>query len=404
MRTVDLSFIQNEVKSEALRSAIISHGLGNQSAASEIVNHLQKMEEGMRNSTESRMTMYTSEINPFLYPDNSFVTRSQNDAAFAASGETKRLNDANEAPNGTKGRVYAKTLANGDTVSAASVKIRKNTGHDWTIEYFHVDPEVLTQELTSEVPYDTRSNLLQGQAEVLNRMTANYAAVEWSPGEVGVAETGVDTGTGSTNTSFVFSSGSSTRTNAVVGTTGTVKRLAQADLKKAKSNLIKQQISKGRNIGGTLYALPTAEQWDDMQDPTLFPDLISYEKTGRQNLLDKGEVGMMYGITILDPRIREDWGANIVYSFTALSGTTTDLTKIEDTASTGADMVSVMLVWADNMVLRAEGSALVFPWLNSPTYYGDVYSSELRFGAKKKRLDGKGVVAIVENPFTATQG
>ena len=105
------------------------------------------------------------------------------------------------------------------------------------------------------------------------------------------------------------------------------------------------------------------------------------------------------GIEILEPRHNEDWNANVLYSYTALSGDDTDLTKVEDTASAAVGMMSAGIAWVDSLVLRAEGSAIVFPWMNSPIYLGDVYASEVRYSAKKKRADNKGVVMLVENPF-----
>lgn len=407
MRGQDFSFIQNNVKDIAFQNALISHGLDENSQAGKAfaaVKNIFAAEKDVVNSTESRMTMYTSEVNQYLYPDNSFMKFSQNDSAFAASGETKRLNDNVEGPSVTKGRVYSKALTNGAAVSGASVSIRKNTGNDWTIEYFHTDPQVLTRELTAEVPYDARQDLLSAHSEVINRAIANFTIVEWAPGEVGVAETGVNVTTGSTNNSFVFTSSDKTRNTAVVNGSGTVKRFCQDDLKRGKSSLIRQQIAKGNGIASALYFLPTAEQWDDMQDPALFPNFLDYDKSGVKSPLSEGVIGKMYGINILDPRVREDWGANVLYGYTALSGETTDLTKIEDTATSAASQLSAGIIWAENMVLRAEGSAIVFPWLNSPTYKGDVYAVEARYGAKRKRLDGKGVVAICENPFGGTQG
>jgi hypothetical protein len=388
MNTLRLKYLES-VKNEAFRSALLSHGLNNDSMAAKVIDHISKRED-IKNSTESRMTMYTSEINPYLYSDNSFMAKSVNDAAFAASGNTKRLNDSVAGPTVTKGRVYATTLANGDNAPTKTVKVRKNTGHDWEIEYFHTDPDALTFELTSEVPYEARQELLRAHADILNQSIANYTAVEWAQGEVGAAET-VDTATG--NNFFVFTSSTNVRANAVTGTTGNVKKIDKQDMQNLKKALQRQQLTGGM---GTMYFLPTVEQYDDIMN---VPEFVDFEKTGRESRLIKGEVGMLYGITILDPRHREDWNANILYSYTALSGTDTDLTKIEDTASAGANMVSAGIGWVDNMVLRAQGSAIVFPWLNSPTYLADVYASELRYGAIKKRNDNKGVVMLVENPF-----
>ena len=118
--------ILKNVKNESFRNHLMSHGLNDGSEAAKVIDHLSRNPELM-NSTESRMTMYTSEINPFLYSDNSFMQKSSNDAAFAASGNTKRLNDSATGPAVTKGRFYALTLANGDNAPSQTVTVRKNT-------------------------------------------------------------------------------------------------------------------------------------------------------------------------------------------------------------------------------------------------------------------------------------
>lgn len=395
-----LQFV-NDIKNESLRTAILQHGVEEDSQLKKVVEYMMTNHGSeLVNSTESRMTLYTSEINPYLYPDSSFLTKSVNDAQFAASGEIKRLNDSVDGPNVTKGRFYPKSLANGDSAPTKTVKVRKNTGHDWAIEYFHTDPDAITQELTREVPYEVRGEVLRAHSDVLNLAVANFCAVEWAQGEVGTAET-VDTSAESNF--FVFSTGVDkdgsvlTRDNLVAGT-GTVNRICQDDFRRMQSALFRQQIMNGA-VGSGMYFLPTVEQFGDIVDPKLFPNFIDYEKTGMVSKLDAGEAGSIYGITVMKPRHREDWNANVVYSYTALSGSDTDLTKIEDTASVGASMVSAGMAWSANMVVRAQGSAIVFPWQNSPIYLGDVYASELRFGAIKKRLDNKGVVMLVENPF-----
>ena len=399
-----LNFV-NDIKNEQLKTAILQHGLEQGSRLEKVVNYMMDNHASeLVNSTESRMTLYTAEINPFLYPDSSFMTKSQNDAQFASSGNTKRLNDSVTGPTVTKGRFYPLSLNNGDNAPTKTVKVRKNTGQDWAIEYFHTDPDAITMELTSEVPYEVRSELLKSHADILNLNIANFCAVEWAQGSVSAATT-VDTVAESNF--FVFSSGVDksgnvqTRDNLVAGT-GTVNKVCQGDFRRMQKAMIRQQIMNGSV--GNMYFLPTAEQYSDIVEPNLFPNFIDYEKTGRESRLAEGEAGKIYGITILNPRHREDWNANVVYSYTALSGNNTDLTKVEDTASTGASMVYAGMGWVDNLVLRAQGSAVVFPWQNSPIYLGDVYASEARFGAIKKRLDNKGVVMLVENPFGAQAG
>lgn len=386
--------IINGIKDADFKDALMTHGLKDGSKAVEAINKL-KANPAIYNTTEPRMTTYTAEINEYLYSDNSFITKSTNDAAFAASGEIRKLNDSNAGPVVTKGRFYPTSLAHGDNAPTKTVKVRKNTSFDWEIEYFHTDPDVVTRELTSEVPYDVRQDLLKAHADVLMQSIANFTAVEWSQGEVGSGVT-VDITTGSNF--FVFTSGTATRNSVVPNNTGTaVKVIDKQDMQNVKKALQRQQVVQGGTAGSNIYFLPTVEMYDDLLN---IQDFINFEKTGRESKLIKGEVGVLYGMTILEPRQRDDWNANALYSYTALVGNDTTLTKVEDTATPAANMTSAGIAWVENYVLRAQGSAIVFPWMNSPIYMGDVYASEMRYGAKRKRGDNKGVVMLIENPFT----
>lgn len=382
--------IINSYKNEAFKNALLSHGLGTESAARKTVDFINAHPE-IRNSTEPRMTLYSAEINEYLYSDNSFVTLSTNDAQFAASGETKALNDAAAGPTVTKGRFYATTLANGDNAPTKTVTVRKNSYHEWSIEYFHVDPQSLTFELTSEVAYDARQDLLKAHADVLKQSKANYTAVEWAQGSISAATT-VDTA--AENNYYIFTSDTNTRSSSVVNnTTTTVAKIGKTDMQNVKKAFQRQNILKP---GSKIYCLPTVEQYNDILE---IDDFISFEKTGRESRLIKGEVGVLYNMTILEPRQNDTWNANVLYSYTALSGTNTDLTKVEDDADAAAGMTSAMLCWVKDQVLRADGKVVVFPWMNSPIYMGDVYGSEMRYGSIKKRGDNKGVVMLLENPF-----
>jgi hypothetical protein len=55
-----------------------------------------------------------------------------------------------------------------------------------------------------------------------------------------------------------------------------------------------------------------------------------------------------------------------------------------------------VLCWQMGAVERALGQISFFERLGDPTYYGDVYSVGVRMGARKRRNDAKGIVAIVQ--------
>lgn len=384
--------IVSGIKNEAFKNALMSHGLGGDSKLNEFFNSFAKAGQKIRNSTEPRMIMYTAEINEYLYSDQEFMMKSQNDSQFAASGEIKKLQDSVIGPGVTKGRVYAQSLAHGANAPVATVKVRKNTSRDWPIEYFHTNPDVITRELTSEVPYEVRQELLKAHAQNLMQSVANFTAVEWAQGSTTTATT-VNVNTGSNF--YVFTTGAN-RANAVVNNADQqVKSVAENDIIALKTALQRQNIMQ---LGGSMYFLPTVEQYEDLLK---IPSFKRYDALGKAGVIENGVIAMLYGIKILNPRHRADWGANVLYSYTALSNNTTDLTKVEDTASAAANMTSAGIAWIDTAVLRAQGSAIVFPWMNSPLYFGDVYATEMRYGATKKRGDNNGVVMLVDNPFTS---
>lgn len=348
------------------------------------------------NSTESRMMMYSSEINAYLYPENTFLQYSRNNTAFGASGHSFRISDSSDAPKAYKGRLNALSKADKDEATANKVYLRKNFGSEVEIEYFRVDPVTIGMELTSEVPYDARQETLRAMADAANQLIANFTLVEWAQGVVGEAVS-VKTAKGAVggaNDKFVFTTGEA-RPNPVQGATGNVKKFTKADMLAIATALQRQRMN-GR---GTMYFLPTTDQWNDIMSWTGDDSVLLYANTGRPDLVAKGILTEIYGVQILASRYRDDWGANILYSYTDEASGATSLTKVDDTAVAGAKMVSAGIAWVDSAVWRAEGSTVVFSTMANPITMGDDYASETRYTAYKGRTDGKGVVMLVENPF-----
>lgn len=383
---IDVNEFCNQIKNPQLVNLIKKHGLG---AASQLLQHVSGI-SGLQNSTESRITQYSREINPFLYPSGMFIKKSKNDAAFAASGKTKEIPDSVEGTTVTKGRHQPLTLANEDNAPEDTPTVRRNISTSWEIEYFHTNPQVIpgAGELTAEVAYDARQDLLRSHADRLNLFIANFTAVEWAQGSISAAATVPIVG----NNFYRFTTSATTRPTTVVGGSGDVKAIAKDDIIGVRTAFTKQQIP----ITKPGWYLPTPEQYADLQK---IAEFIDYEKTGTISKLKDGIVGRILNFNVLDPRFRDDWGANVLYSYTVPT-TTSDLTKVEDTALSGANMASAGLFWMEDYVLRAEGSTVVFPWLNSPTFKGDVYAAETRYSARKKRGDNKGVVMLIDTPST----
>jgi len=382
--------IQNFTKNKDLQNALITHGVKSDSDFQKYLNYARNsLSADIRNSTEQRIAIYSSEIDEFAYPDDSFMSYAINDAQFAATGEVKKMQSSVEGMKAIKGRLYDKALVNEEEVTAQKVYTRKNTKWEWVIEYFRTPAQVITMELTSEVGYNALLDLLRSKAAKLMEAISNFTLVEWSQGAVGVGEiVSISEGTDF----FVMTSGTAVRKNPVTGTTGNVKKVTLQDFKNLKSKLELQRANK--LFSGDLVYLPTEAQIHDIRSIDGFFD---YNQTGYRGERDKGLIGDLYGFKILDPRRRDDWGANILYS-QSVSGDNITLTKVEDGADAAANMLSAGIAWYSDAVKIAKGKPVVFPDMNNPQFYGDLYSSETRHGAIKARQDGKGVVMLVEAP------
>lgn len=365
------------------------HGQAETSLAAEVINRIDQglARPDIRNQTEARVIQFSQEINDFLYPQNDFIMKSINDPQFAASGQTRRINEGVQGKAVVKGRFHPLTLANGDNAPEVTPTVRRNNNRDVQIEYFRVTPEVEQMERSMEVPYDSRNELLRSHAEVLMVAKGNHTAVEWAPGAVGTGVVVDNQG----NDNYIFTTGTE-RNNPVANTTNNVRGIAYEDIVKVKTAFSRQRVMMGGM--SMCYFLPTPEQLEDIWNLDQF---TKYDETGIPGMRESGMIGRILGFEVLDPRYRDDWNANILYNSAAGSGNRT-LTKIADNASAATGHVSAGLFWKEDYVYTARGATIVFPWMNSPTYFGDVYASEARFTAWKKRQDQKGVVALVETP------
>jgi hypothetical protein len=66
-------------------------------------------------------------------------------------------------------------------------------------------------------------------------------------------------------------------------------------------------------------------------------------------------------------------------------------------AASATDDCYGMVGFQRDMVAKALGNIDVFQDNNNPTYYGDVLSALVMFGATQLREDGKGIVTIVQD-------
>ena len=312
---------------------------------------------------------FSKEFQRNLVPDNSFYLKSKKDSAPAPDVTTVEIPQAGTAVSSTFGALQdgQANLANANSLTPI---VRLNTKKSYSINVFGTEPVALQSIDLNTFSYNKRSELFQEHADVVNNQIGNFAAIEFAQ----------DTA----NTDLIVSTtDTATRTSDVVGGyAGLVKRIAKEDIINIKRLFHRMNIS---GVENGLYSLITPEQWQDL---LLIPEFVDYEKTGIESKLKQGLVGRLLGFEFY-VRQNESLNANVLYNETTKA-------KIAYQAAPAVTDTSAAIFWHQSLVRHTQGAAQVFLQKNSPVYKSDVMSTDARFGATKSRLDGKGVVSLVE--------
>jgi hypothetical protein len=334
---------------------------------------------------EVRLSVYKSMAEKKLFPSNAFYKNSKNGGQpNAQTIEIPQLLDSEEPVlGGVKANYY--TSANNNTAATALAPvIRVNDKLSYSNTIIRLPhPIVLEQLQEAELSYSKAEDMATQEAASINTAIANYIATQWAQD---MAAYVVGT-TGKKRTGDTLARPSSIGTKG--GYNGNVFRFQYEDLLALESIIKKQNIEMGQ-----WFALPTVEQWEDMRR---IEDIIDYEKSGNANMLEKGVVGRWGQINWLNPRQNDRWNANVLYDITAPATPV----PVAYGGTLNANCVSALLVWNDQCVERNEGGIQFYSRKDDPIYMGDIYNWGVRVGAAKRRLDGRGVISVIETPTAA---
>jgi len=286
-----------------------------------------------------------------LFKNNEFLLASTDAGQFVLQGKVVHIPQAGALANVAKNR----------TSLPATVVQRTDTDVTYTLDEYTTDPILIPNAETFELSYNKRESVLSEYEASLRQTIADNVLIDWAP-------------TGSTGT-IVRTTGPATATT-LDGTTGNRAKCTVNDLKKAQLELNKQNVPmEGR------YALISADMFQQLTDDM---SATQYRDFSAAYDVKDGVLGRLFGFNIM-------MRSGVV----TYNNASSPVVNIYGASAAATDNDGI-LCWQMNAVERAVGQIKFFERIGDPTYYGDVYSVSVRMGARIRRADALGIVAIVQ--------
>lgn len=287
-----------------------------------------------------------------LFKDNSFLSKCYNESDSVLNGVVVHIPQAGAKPGVVKNR----------TSLPAQISKRADSDVNYSLDWFTTDPITIQDAEKKELSYDKVNSVLGEHTQALDEVIADEFLYKWAP---------------TAAAQILRTTGAADNVALSTGATGTRKALVGKDLRRAQAIMNKQGIPLEER-----FALIPEDMLTQLLADTTLTDR-DYQKDAD---LKEGIVARLYGFNIMT---RAHAG---IYDNTG-----TPVPKVPGTAAATTDNLAV-LCWQKNAVSRAMGSVNFYEDLGNPTMYGDVYSADVRCGGRKRRTNGEGVVAIVQEP------
>ncbi len=287
-----------------------------------------------------------------FWANNKFLQQAYSDDDNIEKGKYVIIPQAGDAPNVIKNREQF----------PAKVHRRADNTVMYPLEWYTTDPVHITNADQAEISYDKMNSIMGQNTKKLSFAAANDMLIKW------LSEI--------PDSSIVQTTGGNA-TKTIAGLVGNRKKLVYDQLADASLILDADDVEDTDR-----YALLSAFQYKELCDSL---SATEYKDFSRYFDASKGIVGQLYGINIMK--------RSSVARFTDNGG---DLVvKPWGSAIEGTDL-DVAIVWQKDAVARALGQVTMFENIQDATNFGDIYSAELFAGGRRRRIDNKGVVAIVQ--------
>ena len=306
---------------------------------------------------EIRPTLYSSELQKMLYPDNSFMNRAVRERGVAPDVKTI------EKP--VQGSIK-KAKEGEPSMLPLQIYNPSDGKHSYDTTLLYCDPILIDSQSELLVNYNKRQSKQEQQASELMTKAAAYTLNHWAP----------------TNAANLVKTTGTARASNVKGFSSNRKAVTKEDMLKIHNLMMRMNVS---SLGGSWYGMVTPDMYTDLLG---ISDFIDYYKTGNETGLRTGAVGRILGIDIF-VRTNDNQHAGILYN-------ASDVQQDGDTEPTDA-LLAGGLFWNDRLVCIAQGTPHICINENKAEYLGGtLMSCWMRHGADILRDDQKGVIALLE--------
>jgi len=264
------------------------------------------------------------------------------------------------------------TQKNRNTYPANATK-RADTALVYALDVWTTDPSHLPLAETLEISYDKTDSVLGDHVSTLIEAAGDEIIYNW----VRAFKPANNGGVIADNlpaSKIVYTSGKLEDVNPVDGQTGQRNAVTADDVDLVQAMMNKDNVPKTER-----YALMESYMYKQFIK-SLSQNQMSAFQGGAD--LEKGIVGMYAGFKFLDRS-------------SVLAFSVTGEARIPGEALDGNDNLGCFF-WQKNSVTKAMGETHMFDDKGNPLYYGDVFSTLLKFGGRCRREDWKGVAAIVQ--------
>lgn len=296
--------------------------------------------------------VWQNTIEENLFKDNLFLQRSTDASRYVMSGKVVHIPQAGAVPSVSKNRAV--------TGNPVAVVQRTDTDVTYSLDVYTTDPTLIQNAEEIESSYPKRTSILKEHVAGINEVMADTVIRIWAPSAAGniLRTTGEDVDT------------------HIATTTGTRKAFTHKDLARAQTALNKQKVSKERRV-----ALMSSDMLAQLKESLAS---TTYKDFDRVYDPVTGSIGKLHGFDIYE--------RSEVCSYTNAGTPVINAYG----AAVNADDNDAVLCWGEDYVERAIGSVQFFYKEKDPNYFGDVFSTECRLGARRRRTGQEGIIAIVQ--------